>query len=539
MTACSDSNSVQRATVIKVELVKIAKFVHCDQTLQELKAEVDHNNDLIVYKTPDNILVLPLLQAISHECQSGYIHIELNKNLKSPIKKCSLKPRYHYLVKTQLMCIHVLICKLVRNENKLQPLQGAKNAADTHPSSSQFSKIKTTENVVDQILASVPSPLKSESEKLFLQKSVAIQQELLNSQNLTKYDETSCKQCKSRNILRNRKSESGFIVTPGFMLEVQINTFVCKTCDIVLYPNMYDVGFVPISEKLIVSWSYMIDARNQVLNGVKLYNYFKSSLRRLCIENVKLSLKLHRIDFHNLAVGLAKCTVAYNSACLLKSCNDMDTLSALLCLHCGIIPITLMSDGNAKNSIFLRGGCDNLYFDKSDESEIPSLDEFLRKCVISVAGSSLFQLYPKEKINVYKIPPIIGQRLISDLKNREQLKKSVFLQELDLSSVNFNGLEEMVTSGEFDLLKSRSLNLKTIRKLAKKLKIPKCSKQSKVMLENIILELFEWLIGGNSNCHKYCHSIGETGGWTDQWCVHNIKYGSKIMILQDGVKSEF
>ena len=187
MTACSDSNSVQRATVIKVELVKIAKFVHCDQTLQELKAEVDQNNDLIVYKTPDNILVLPVLQAISHECQSGYIHIELNKNLKCPIKKCSLKPRYHYLVKTQLMCIHVLICKIVRNENKLQPLQGAKNAADTHPSSSQFSKIKTTENVVDQILASVPSPLKSESEKLFLQKSVAIQQELLNSQNLTKY----------------------------------------------------------------------------------------------------------------------------------------------------------------------------------------------------------------------------------------------------------------------------------------------------------------------------------------------------------------
>ena len=105
--------------------------------------------------------------------------------------------------------------------------------------------------------------------------------------------------------------------------------------------------------------------------------------------------------------------------------------------------------------------------------------------------------------------------------------------------MNFNGLEEMVTSGEFDLLKSRSLNLKTLRKIAKKLKIPKCSKQSKVMLENIILELFEWLIGGNSNCHKYCHSLGETGGWTDQWCVHNIKYGSKIMVLQDGVKSEF
>jgi len=415
------------------------------------------------------------------------------------------------------------------------PQHETKKNAKAHPSNAQFSKIKTTENVIDQIISSVPSPLKSESEKLYLQKSLAIQQELLNSQSLTKYDETSCKQCNSKIILRNRKSESGFIVTPGFIMEVQINTFVCKTCDIVVYPNLYDLGFVPISEKLIVSWSYMIDARNQVSNGVKLYNYFKSSLRRLCIENVKLSLKLHHIDFHNMAIGLAKCAVAYNSACLLQSCNDMDTLSALLCLHCGIRPITLMSDGNAKNSIFLRGSSDNLYFDKDDESEIPCLDEFLRKCVISVAGSSLFQHYPKEKINVYKIPPIIGKRLISDLKNREHLKKSVFSQQLDLSSVNFNGLEKMVTSGEFDLLKSRSLNLKTLRKIAKELKIPKCSKQSKVMLENVILELFDWLIGGNTNCHKYCHSLGETGGWTDQWCVHNIKYGSKIMILQESV----
>ena len=61
------------------------------------------------------------------------------------------------------------------------------------------------------------------------------------------------------------------------------------------------------------------------------------------------------------------------------------------------------------------------------------------------------------------------------------------------------------------------------------------SKQSKIMLENVMLELVERLIGGSSSCHKYVHSIGETGGWTDQWCIHNIKYGSKVMILQESV----
>ena len=162
---------------------------------------------------------------------------------------------------------------------------------------------------------------------------------------------------------------------------------------------------------------------------------------------------------------VSKCAVSYNSACLLQSCKeDSDSLSDVLCLHCGLIPITLMSDGNAKNSIFLKGGCGNLVFDQSDESEIPSLNNFLKKCVISVTGTSLFQHFPKEKINIFKIPPIISKRLSSDIKNRESLKKSMFMKEFDLSVVDFSRLAKLVTSSEFDLLKSRSLNLKKLRK---------------------------------------------------------------------------
>ena len=55
------------------------------------------------------------------------------------------------------------------------------------------------------------------------------------------------------------------------------------------------------------------------------------------------------------------------------------------------------------------------------------------------------------------------------------------------------------------------------------------------MIENILLHIFDLIIGGNSNCHEYTHSLGETGGWQDEWCPHNVKYGSKMMVLQESV----
>ena len=65
-----------------------------------------------------------------------------------------------------------------------------------------------------------------------------------------------------------------------------------------------------------------------------------------------------------MSIRLSMCAVTYNSASLLKQAYKDDALSQVLCLHCGVIPITLMSDGYAKNSIFLKGGSESYIFDK-------------------------------------------------------------------------------------------------------------------------------------------------------------------------------
>ena len=349
LQACKES--FQQATLVEIELTNITKYVRSELLLCELK-EKENNGKFSVHVLPDKNVVLSLLQKRSHQCPSGLIHIDLAK-FKCPVKKCDNLPKGHYLVKSKQMCIHVLICKLIISENERIQVKQTQVGTPSH----QFCKKKTVENVIDKIINSVPSPLDREAETEFLQESFKIQRSLFESKSLKNFERRFCDKCETPNILRNKRPGNlSYLVTPGYMIEIVINTFVCKKCEILNYPDMIKAGFVPISDSLIVSWSYIVNGRSQVQNGSKLYKFFRSSLRHLSLENPKLAEKINLIDFHNMSIRLAKCTLAFNSACLIKSSITEDVLSIVLCLHCGIIPTILMSDGNAKNSIFLREG---------------------------------------------------------------------------------------------------------------------------------------------------------------------------------------
>ena len=121
-------------------------------------------------------------------------------------------------------------------------------------------------------------------------------------------------------------------------------------------------------------------------------------------------------------------------------------------------------------------------FDFDDESPVMSLTDFLKLCVVTVTGTSVFQNFPKPNINVFKIPPLLSKALCSEIRNRESCKKSVFLKSVDFKQVDFNEVTKLVTSGDFDVLKSRRLDLKSLRNLGAKINIPRARSQTKVML---------------------------------------------------------
>ena len=201
LKACSESSLVQQAPALQIDIETISKFIKNEETTNLLRKKGNSDGSLTVYQLPDNCLAVPLLEDLSHECTSGFLHVEL-KRLKCPLKKCSAKPRYHYLVKTKLMCIHILICKIAKNEVSFQPRKALENAPLCKP---QFSKLETVQNVIDNISRFIPSPLHVDREREFLQQSTRIQQKLLVSPELTQFEETFCMKCRTKNILRKNK----------------------------------------------------------------------------------------------------------------------------------------------------------------------------------------------------------------------------------------------------------------------------------------------------------------------------------------------
>ena len=465
----------KHAMIVKIELSQIVKYIQNEDVISELK-KVQVDGKISVFLLSDNIAALSVLADKSHNCPSGMVHINMTI-LKCPLQKCANLPRAHHLVKADSLCIHTLLLKLVNSDNDLSSPKKIKRTESTE----QFSKTKTVEKIVNKIIENIPSSIEAESEKIFLQNSLNIQQELRISKDASKYESIFCDKCHSRNIVRNRPG-NGLLVTPGHFCEIKFNTFVCKKCNVVNYPDMTHHGIVPICDTLLVSWSFIVMGRDFMQNGSKLYNHCKQSLRRLCLENKECSKKFHLFDFHNYAIKISKCIVSYNSATLIKSETDCDALSQMLCIHCGLCPTILSSDGNAKNSIFLKSGSENIVFEENDKSDIMNLQDFLKLCIVNVAGTSIFQHYPKQSINVYKLPPVLSKVISNQIRNRESLKKSAFLQNFDLGLVDFNAVLNLVTSGEFDILKSRKLDLKTLRCIGKKINIPHASKLSKVML---------------------------------------------------------
>ena len=97
---CACSAQKGQATVLKLELSKLSKFVQSKEQLERLKQEADKEEKISVFMLPDKNMALSSFRSSSHECISGFIHIDL-RHLKCPLRKCSSQPRYHYHVKTQ------------------------------------------------------------------------------------------------------------------------------------------------------------------------------------------------------------------------------------------------------------------------------------------------------------------------------------------------------------------------------------------------------------------------------------------------------
>ena len=285
MFNCIHLNACQSGVIaekLNVTVENLRQFISCEETLSSVMRASNAGN-LEAYLLPNDTIALSSFMAPSHECPSGIIHIDRRK-MKCPLRKCSMRPGAHFLVKRVQMCLHVLICKVLTQQH---PLQSRNNYSV--PADPLFSKCKTAEYVVEKIINVVPSALEPREEEKFLQESFMCQTELLETQNISKFFVTKCDRCENPVEERAKRPGNNLIATPGFIIEVEIVSSICKFCQILHYPHLYQIGFVPISDSLLVSWSVMVDARGQLTSGNKIYSYFFNLLKRLVSENKELS----------------------------------------------------------------------------------------------------------------------------------------------------------------------------------------------------------------------------------------------------------
>ena len=333
--ACESEENAKQLDV-KVDVLK--QYVTNEETMKIVES-ASEAGILRFYVLPNDNVAMSSLIPTSHECLSGIVHLNTRK-LKCPLRNCSNQPDSHFRVKLDQMCIHILLFKVLAKQHHLKAVDNPSTSA-TH----LFSKSKTADYVINKIIEHIPSNLESSQEAKFLQASLKFQTELLERQDISDFIVTKCDSCD--NIIEQRVKRPGnnLVATPGFIVEVEIGTSICKTCQLLHYPHLYEQGFVPISDNLLVSWSVLVDARGQLLSGNKMYHHFYHLLRRLVIENIQLARKIQKLDFHNLSIKLVKCAVSYNTAVLVKhSRGDDDALSLALCLHCGLVPLCLLRE---------------------------------------------------------------------------------------------------------------------------------------------------------------------------------------------------
>ena len=144
-----------------------------------------------------------------------------------------------------------------------------------------------------------------------------------------------------------------------------------------------------------------------------------------------------------------------------------EDLDSVTCMHCGICPKIVNSDGNAKDSIKIF---DNMVFDYEDHSEPPNLDEFKLDLVSTSLKRSFYQNEPPKTYNMLKLPLIIAPGLLGKQINNDFQKKSLLDKEIKYKQETFIEFHRFIENRELNILSVSTMNVPELKEWARKLK---------------------------------------------------------------------
>ena len=202
-------------------------------------------------------------------------------------------------------------------------------------------------------------------------------------------------------------------------------------------------------------------------------------------------------------------------------------------LTCFVLVILFFLDGNTKDSIKIT---DNLKFDYDDNSEVMDLQTFKKLLLKALMKKAYFQNEPKLEVNMLKLPLIIAPSLLGKQVNNDNEKMSLLDKTVNYKPEIFEKFIEMVDDGKIDILGIDKMGKKATLSIAKGIGLEVTDKTSLVVLKNEIKNMALHVLAGQGACHGYKRKRGRTGGFTDVYCDHKFKIGSKVQPKQESVR---
>ena len=166
----------------------------------------------------------------------------------------------------------------------------------------------------------------------------------------------------------------------------------------------------------LLTADFLLDFLNNFVSGTSSIAFIKNKLSLLAeCEGITDNLQK---NLQNYAKRIERASIAIIS--MIISPEDMDRV---ICLHCGICPKHVNSDGNAKDTIKVS---ENMIFDHTDTSEPPNLNDFKMELVNASLRSAFYQKEPPRVWNMLKLPLIIAPCLLGKQQN-DDFKESLGL----------------------------------------------------------------------------------------------------------------
>ena len=134
-----------------------------------------------------------------------------------------------------------------------------------------------------------------------------------------------------------------------------------------------------------------------------------------------------------------------------------------------------------------------------------------------------------------KLPIIIAPSLLGSQVNNDVEKKSLLDKTILYKPAVFTKFSEMIDDGRINLLGIDDMDKAALVTLGKELGLA-LSGKSGVVLRNEIKNMSKHFMAGQGACHAYTIKRGRTGGFTDVFCDHLFKVGSKVQSLQESVR---